>query len=245
MKRQLVTPQNHPEDKKPFKRGLLESYQIRTVFGVTLLNSRSRVLVREGEDFYRVPVTELKCEQEVLFAKEGLSNISVFQINDALMNSQRYAATMPILFKSLCDGSRTPLFAYSLLEGMINHPEEWPINIQTSLSFKPGEPIQLDNAQGERAAKHIHGLLKAQDIIVSHPHIRRNWLGGNVIAPKNYQLVIPHLLPLAQNLATLLSEDFHKAYGLYIRIRINVMRSISLVLRGTAEGLERPKNGAE
>jgi len=230
------------------KKAPSSGYSVLTVFGNCLLDSRSKVLVKDGERFLRIPVSELRPEQEVLFAKEGIEDIRLDSINDALMQSARYASTMPILFRALPDGSFTTAFRYALLEGLLSHSSSWPLYLQ-GLEPAEGSPLpRLSPLQLDSASAFIHMTLRSSGILsAGQTHIRNGWLCGHVIAPLNRQEVARTLLPLAGGLRGLLSGDFEDAYRLYVNIRKQAMRSISLVLRGgPAQGqgpAPRPEGG--
>jgi ankyrin repeat protein len=246
MKQSLVTPNSSgaPLQKPDFPKIPLESYSVLTVFGNCLLNSRTKVIVKEGERFTRIPITDLKPEQEVLFAKEGIQDITLSQMNEALLKSERYAATMPVLFRRLSDGSHTTAFRYALLEGMVNLPDRWPGVIAESVRFTLGDPYSLNEAQLDSASMHIFNTIRAADILsAGKSHIHYNWLTGQVIAPLNKEEIFPVLSAMAPGLPELLSAEFEAAYRLYVNIRKTVMHSISLVLRGKVSDKREDRNG--
>lgn len=215
------------------------SYLVHTVYGVSIVDANSLVYVKIGNEYVRKPMDEVKKGEEILFGKEGIPEITLDKVSEALAKSERYAATQPILFRQLPDGSYTTAFRHALLEGMVAHPERWP-----------GLPLPvtwtLTNKQGVVVTRCIRAKLEEAAVPpVSANHIRYYWLVGKTIAPMNREQVFRVLEPLAPGLAKLLEDPFHEAYRLYITIRRAVIREVSNILKGNASRKAGEEEGEE
>ena len=208
----------------------IKTYLVRTVFGAAVLFASSWVYVKVGDEYIRKPVSELSKGEEVLFAKEGLRGLSVEQMNEALLKSDRYAATFPVLFRET-NGVRLPAFTHALLDG-IGSLSAWSEVRGANLSRGSNGLITLDDDQAAGAAQFIQDRLgEAEVSSVQTNHIRHGWLGGHVIAPRNRVPICTVLLPFAPSLSSVLSDAFGDAYRLYVAIRRSAISVLSTELR--------------
>lgn len=216
--------------KVPSEPKQITAYLVRTIFGPAVLFSSSWVYVKLGNEYIRKPVSELSKGEEVLFAKEGLKGLTLAQVNDALLKSDRYAATYPVLFREV-NGFRMPAFTHAILDAILTVPVWGPIR-GTRPVLGPNRMIALDEHQLVDAASFIHDRLEEASIAPVHTnHIRYGWLSGQVIAPRNRAEVCTALLPFAPGLSALLSEDFGNAYRLYMAIRRSAIATLSTELK--------------
>jgi hypothetical protein len=219
---------------------------VKTVFGSSLLNAKSLVYVKLGDEYARKRVDDLAKGEEVLYRKDGIPDITLDDVSDALAMSDRYAATTPVLFERLADGSYSTAFSWALFQGMAEN-EGWPESISgdgtITASISKSMLPDLNDRQIEAATDVIRKrLVQSEAPAVSESHIRHGWLGGKVIAPRNRGSVVAALEPMAPGLRKLLSDAFDESYKLYVVIRQTVMRSISTLLKGnTKEGASSPR----
>jgi|GEM_PF-6194547 len=225
-----------------------KSLLVHTVFGVSIVSANSSVYVKIGNEYVVKSADELKKGEEVLFGKEGIPGITLDKVTDALAKSDRYAATQPVLFRLLADGSYTTAFKDALFQGMASIGG-WPAPISSDNAFKfsamNGRGVELSSTQSAAAADFIHSTLQEADApAVTTNQIRQGWLAGKTIAPLNHKSVFPALVPAAPKISGLLGPNFDEAYKLYVVIRQTVMRTVSLILHGTGTGIPKKDGGA-
>ncbi|MBI5228101.1 hypothetical protein HY988_05920 [Candidatus Micrarchaeota archaeon] len=213
------------------------TYLVHTIYGVSLVNARSKVYVKVGSEYLVKLIEDVAKGEEILFAKEGIPEATLDNIGVALAKSSRYAAAQPILFRRLKDGKLTTAFRYALLEGIIQPQSGWPKSLSGNgkiRSLIAGEKdVELGEEEGRAATHFIHESLVAAHVQpVTEDHMKYGWLGGKVIAPRNRLAVFDALKGIAPKLSELADQQFSDAYRLYITIRQKVMEAIALILSG-------------
>src|SRR3989344_2795101 len=162
---------------------------VHTVFGVSILHPNSTVYVKIGNEYVVKSADEIKKGEEILFGKEGIPDITIDKVSEALAKSDRYTATQPVLFKQLSDGTYTTAFKDALFHGMVS-VQGWPDEITSDYAFKVGairgDNVELGGKQAIIAAEHIRYKLNEASVApVTAYQIRYGWLAGKTIAPFN------------------------------------------------------------
>ncbi len=218
------------------------SITVTTVFGKSNLKPNDFVYVRLLDKYVKKPASELMNGEQVLFRKDGISNLTLEKVEEAMLKSERYVLSQGELFKKYGE-YYMPVFYISLLSGMAQKSELWPSPIvsdyKIATNFASGRPIALSDAQKESAAVFIHEKLAEKGVknpVSDNPvtinHIQQNWLSGSVIAPRGYVEVAQALLEIAPYMNLLLDDSFKQAHHTYIAIRQGVMRAVTNILFG-------------
>lgn len=211
--------------------------KIETLVGSFVVPINQRVFTKVGNKYASRAPDELANGELVLVAKEGVTLPTMDRVEEALAKSERYVNSRPILFKEKSDGTFTTSFACALIGGIASKPEAWPEELRNvNITFN-GE---LSSDARDLIAQTIHAKLVEKDVpAVSLDHIKYSWLGGKVIAPKNFEKIVPALVDLSPNLTILETPEFKAAYATYVRIRSTVMNRLSLVFGSSEKAIPR------
>lgn len=221
--------------------------QLITTLGTSILSPNTTVYSSLGDGTYvEKPASEVRLGESVVFSKEvlrgGGTTITLDDVDGVLRESRRYTNAAGELYAECEDGSHTTRFRAELLEGAVNTDsrDEWPEeltgDVRLRVRIRGGREHELTDDQAEAAATFVRETLEAREQEVGNPvvsqgHIRRGWLGGITVAPRQFEKVFEALERIAPRLRQLReSEAFKTSYRAYVVIRQNVMRAINDVL---------------
>ncbi|MFA6489561.1 MAG: hypothetical protein WCT52_02665 [Candidatus Micrarchaeia archaeon] len=198
----------------------------------------SKVFVKIGDKFISKRRELLIEGEEILRPKAGMPRITLDMADEGLRNSNnRYVLSQHTLFEQH-NGTNYAVFQQALLSGMAQNQELWPEPIandaKITANFASGQPILLDCAQREAAAEFIRGILGAKGVLnpltnqpISAEHIKEGWLGGTVIAPRQFENIAGALLEIAPKMEKLLAKEFNEAYRTYLAIRHKIVEKVN------------------
>ena len=227
---------------------------VSTLHGDVVLNSKS-VFVKIGDKFREKSAERLLEGEEFLRPLAGMPRITLDMADKGLRESNnRYVLSQHELFGQH-NGTNHPVFQLALLSGMAQKHELWPepiaFDAKITASFASGKPIELSCVQKEAAAQFIRNTLEAKGVLnpitgspISADHIADHWLGGTVIAPRQYERVAEALSEIAPGMEKLLGNGFHEAYRTYLAIRHKIVNRVNDALFAEAkDGADSPSDG--
>ncbi|VVB99592.1 Uncharacterised protein [uncultured archaeon] len=212
---------------------------ISTVFGKKMVPEDSNVHVKIGDKYFPRKASLVGPGEEVLFRKDFL-NITLEKVSEALMKSERYAASQSMLFVKKGD-AYVSVFCDSLLSGMAEKQGMWPASIAgdtvLTYNYANGKMVLLSETQKADAADFIHAQLASKGVMsqgydkpVCPENIQQNWLEGKTIAPRGFAEVADALVDIAPGISRLKEPEFADSYSKYVVIRQSVMRAMSGML---------------